>query len=139
MNIDSNYFNKNDRSNDVKMVASNFDAILKSSSYTLAHEDRELLNADEMRGVRMLLEITKPEHIINKENILSTVIVFGGVNISENITAKRKLDEAAILLKQDPESEENKRNFKRLKNLVSMSYFYDSARKFAKLVSLESQ
>ena len=36
---------------------------------TLEKEDIDLLNTDEMRGVRMLLEITKPEQILEKENI----------------------------------------------------------------------
>ena len=56
-----------ERSNEVELVASNLEAILKSSTYKLAHEDIDLLNTDEMRGVRMLLEITKPEQILEKE------------------------------------------------------------------------
>ena len=43
-----------ERSNEVELVASNLEAILKSSTYKLAHEDIDLLNTDEMRGVRML-------------------------------------------------------------------------------------
>ena len=39
-----------ERSNEVELVASNLEAILKSSTYKLAHEDIELLNTDEMRG-----------------------------------------------------------------------------------------
>ena len=61
---------KKERSNEVELVASNLEAILKSSTYKLAHEDIDLLNTDEMRGVRMLLEITKPEQVIEKENII---------------------------------------------------------------------
>jgi len=78
-----------ERSNEVELVASNLEAILKSSTYKLAHEDIDLLNTDEMRGVRMLLEITKPEQILEKEKIISTVIVFGGVHISEEITSQK--------------------------------------------------
>ena len=42
----------------------NLNLILDSNSYKLAHEDINLLRRDEMRGVRMLLEITKPELIL---------------------------------------------------------------------------
>ena len=77
------YTFEKERSNEVELVASNLEAILKSSTYKLAHEDIDLLNTDEMRGVRMLLEITKPEQILEKEKIISTVIVFGGVHISD--------------------------------------------------------
>ena len=100
-----------ERSNEVELVASNLEAILKSSTYKLAHEDIDLLNTDEMRGVRMLLEITKPEQVIEKENIISTVIVFGGVHISEEITSKRRLDDAEKLISSNPKSKSFKEKY----------------------------
>ena len=38
----------------------NLNLIINSDTYKLAHEDIDLLSRNEMRGVRMLLEITKP-------------------------------------------------------------------------------
>ena len=70
-----------DLSENQALVADNLRAILTSEAYRRAHEDASLLQSDEMRGVRMLLEITKPEAILNELNIQSTVIVFGGVNV----------------------------------------------------------
>ena len=128
-----------ERSNEVELVASNLEAILKSSTYKLAHEDIDLLNTDEMRGVRMLLEITKPEQVIEKENIISTVIVFGGVHISEEITSKRRLDDAEKLLSSNPKSKSLKINFERLKNLYSLSHYYSAARELSKIISLDSK
>ena len=64
------------RSDDPELVRKNLELIISSNNYQLAHEDRELLNSDEMRGVRMLLEINKPEKILEEQNILSTIIVF---------------------------------------------------------------
>ena len=98
------YTFEKEKSNEVELVASNLEAILKSSTYKLAHEDIDLLNTDEMRGVRMLLEITKPEQILEKEKIISTVIVFGGVHISEENSSKRRLDDALKLLTKNPKS-----------------------------------
>ena len=128
-----------ERSNEVKLVASNLEAILKSSTYRLAHEDIDLLNTNEMRGVRMLLEITKPEQVIEKENIISTVIVFGGVHISEELASKRKLDDAEKLLSNNPKSKSSKIKFERLKNLHSLSHYYTEARELSKLISLDSK
>ena len=128
-----------ERSNEVELVASNLEAILKSSTYKLAHEDIDLLNTDEMRGVRMLLEITKPEQVIEKENIISTVIVFGGVHISEEITSKRRLDDAEKLLSSNPKSKSSKINIERLRNLHSLSHYYSEARELSKLISLDSK
>ena len=128
-----------ERSNEVKLVASNLEAILKSSTYKLAHEDIDLLNTDEMRGVRMLLEIRKPEQVIKKENIISTVIVFGGVHISEEISSKRRLNDAEKHLSSNPKSKDLKLNVERLKNLHSLSNYYSSARELSKLISLDSK
>ena len=55
------------RSDDLDLVSKNLELIISSSNYQLAHEDRELLNSDEMRGVRMLLEINKPEKILKSK------------------------------------------------------------------------
>ena len=139
MNDKIKYDFEQERSNEVELVASNLEAILKSSTYKLAHEDIDLLNTNEMRGVRMLLEITKPEHVIERENILSTVIVFGGVHISENITSKKRLDDAEKLLSSNPKSKFLKENIERLKNLHSLSHYYSKARELSKLISLDSK
>ena len=56
----------------------NLNLIIDSDTYKLAHEDICLLNRNEMRGVRMLLEITKPDLILEENKILSTIIIFGG-------------------------------------------------------------
>ena len=128
-----------ERSNEVELVASNLEAILKSSTYKLAHEDIDLLKTDEMRGVRMLLEITKPEQVIEKENIISTVIVFGGVHISEEIALKRRLDDAEKLLSSNPKSKSLRINIERLKNLQSLSHYYSAARELSKLISQDSK
>ena len=42
----------------------NLNLIINSDNYKLAHEDIGLLSRNEMRGVRMLLEITKPDLIL---------------------------------------------------------------------------
>ncbi len=128
-----------ERSNDIKLVEDNLQLIISSSSYHLAHEDLALLNSDEMRGVRMLLEISKPEQILEKENILSTVIVFGGANIVDKLSAKQKLDEANRLLQKHPKSNHLHRRVNRLNKLYSMSNYYDSAREFSRIVSSENQ
>ncbi len=128
-----------DRSNDIELAKKNLQLILNSNSYHLAHEDLELLNSDEMRGVRMLLEISKPEQILEQEKILSTIIVFGGANILDSLSAKKKLEKANQILKKFPDSSKQKRKKDRLEKLFSMAHYYDSAREFSKIVSRESQ
>ena len=117
----------------------NLNLILDSNSYKLAQEDLNLIRSDEMRGVRMLLEITKPELVLEEQNILSTIIVFGGAKIVEDSSAQSKVDEVKNLLEKSPQSIKLKNEFKKLKNLLSMSHYYDSAKEFSKLASINNQ
>ena len=67
----------------------NLNLIINSDTYKLAHEDFGLLSRNEMRGVRMLLEITKPDLILEENKILSTIIIFGGASITEESNIKK--------------------------------------------------
>ena len=127
------------RSEDQELVRKNLELIISSSNYKLAHEDRELLNSDEMRGVRMLLEINKPEKILEEQNILSTIIVFGGASLSDKSSIDHRIELAKNSLTKDPSSSNLERELTRLKNLQSISHYYDSAREFAKIVSRQNQ
>jgi len=69
----------------------NLNLIINSDNYKLAHEDIGLLRRNEMRGVRMLLEITKPDLILEENKILSTIIIFGGASIAEELNKKSEL------------------------------------------------
>ena len=127
------------RSDDLELVTKNLELIISSNNYQLAHEDRELLNSDEMRGVRMLLEINKPEKILEEQNILSTIIVFGGANLSDKSSIENRLELAKNSLTRAPSSSNLQREITRLKKLQSISHYYDSAREFAKIVSRQNQ
>ena len=127
------------RSDDQELVRKNLELIISSNNYQLAHEDRELLNSDEMRGVRMLLEINKPEKILEEQNILSTIIVFGGASLTDKSSIENRLELAKNSLTKDPSSSNLQREITRLKNLQSISHYYDSAREFAKIVSRQNQ
>ena len=117
----------------------NLNLILDSNSYKLAQEDINFLKNDEMRGVRMLLEITKPELVLEKQNIMSTIIVFGGAKILEESIIQHEIDDVKNSLEKFPESIKLNNKFKKLKNLRSMSHYYESAKEFSKLASVNNQ
>ena len=125
------------RSDDPELVRKNLELIISSNNYQLAHEDRELLNSDEMRGVRMLLEINKPEKILEEQKILSTIIVFGGASLSDKSSIDHRIELAKNSLTKDPSSSNLKRELTRLKNLQSISHYYDSARESSRRLSPE--
>ncbi len=117
----------------------NLNLIINSDSYKLAHEDIGFLSRDEMRGVRMLLEITKPDLILEANKILSTIIIFGGASITEESNTKKRVKNIKELIKKNPTSILLKRNLSRLENLLSMSHYYQSAMEFSKLASINNQ
>jgi len=124
---------------DVALVAENMEQILGSPSYLLAQDDPALLTKEEMRGVRMLLELGKPELALQADKIHSTVIVFGGTQIVERTTAERRLSEARRTAEAAPGDRKAARAVERAERLVEYSHFYDAAREFAKLVSIDNQ
>ena len=117
----------------------NLDAILTSPTYRIAHEDHDLLNSNDMRGVRMLLEITKPDLHLETAGIESTIIVFGGARIVDKDTAAVKLAQAEQRLSKHPDSSSLKRALTHAQHLVDLSRFYDAARDFAFLASQHGQ
>ena len=121
------------------IAKSNLEAIMHSSTYQIAHEDQQLLNSDEMRGVRMLLEISKPEQHLELAGITSTIIVFGGARIVDPDNAKKQLAEAQQLLKQNPESISLNQRVRSCEGLLGLSRFYNAAKDFAYLASKYGQ
>ena len=112
---------------------------MHSPTYQIAHEDQQLLNSDEMRGVRMLLEISKPEQHLELAGITSTIIVFGGARIVDPDNAKKQLAEAQQLLKQNPKSISLNKRVRSCEGLLGLSRFYNMARDFAYLASKYGQ
>tara|TARA_B100001094_G_C18027875_1_gene718542 strand:- start:139 stop:1050 length:912 start_codon:yes stop_codon:yes gene_type:complete len=126
-------------SDDQNLIAQNLDQIIASDTYKLAHHDLDLLNSPSMRGVRMLLEISKPELQLEEAGITSTVIVFGGARVQERSAAESCLAESLDAVNADPNSKLLQRRVEQARKLLELSGFYDSAREFAFLASRYGQ
>ena len=66
----------------------------QSPSYRLAFQDLDFLLRDELRPVRLQLELLKPELILQEKEIESTVVVFGSARIPDPETAPANLEAA---------------------------------------------
>ena len=88
----------------------------RSPSYRLAFADDDFLCRDELRPVRLQLELLKPEMLMTEYGIESTVVLFGGARIP----APANKDKA------------------RTKTLADLSHFYDVARTFARTLTERS-
>ncbi|SEN31071.1 LOG family protein [Palleronia pelagia] len=88
----------------------------RAPAYRLAFADDDFLCREELRPVRLQLELLKPEMILNEQNIDSTVVLFGGARIP------------------DPANKATART----QTLADLSRYYDEARDFARLMTLRS-
>ena len=114
-------------------------ALLKAPAYRLACEDMELLTRDEMRPVRLQLELAKPELALRDEQIESTIVVFGSARTLPPDVAQQKLAAAEAALEEDPEHSGLQANLRRAEKQLEQSSYYQVARDFAKLVSSSCQ
>ncbi len=105
-----------------------------TTSYIKAYEDVELLKHDDLRPVRMELETLKPEIYFRKKGVTDTIICFGSARIAEPAIAKKNLETAKKELAKKPKDKVLQQKVKTAKGLLSLSKYYDEARKFAKLV-----
>jgi uncharacterized protein (TIGR00730 family) len=113
--------------------------LMRNSSFIRADKDPDLLQRDELRPTRLLLEYLKPELGLQDAGIESTIVVFGGTRIMEPAVAKRNLMKAKAALKKQPQDIECKRRLSVAKRLMKTAPYYDVAREFAGLVSGSQQ
>ncbi len=117
----------------------NLQKILHSPSYRVAYQDIDFLTDPRMRAARIELELLKPEFTLQRYNIASTIVVFGSTRLPEPAVAQRELDRARARLAETPDEPRRRRTLARAERLADRSRYYDIARRFAALVSAESQ
>lgn len=109
--------------------------ILRSPSYRVAYQDLDFLTDPKLRPTRMELELLKPELAFERENIRSTVVVFGSTRIVAESEARELVRKAEVALRADPDNPKLLRAYSRLNRLLEKSRYYELARRFAYLVS----
>jgi hypothetical protein len=117
----------------------NLERILHSPSYRVAYKDVDFLSDPKMRAARIELELLKPELIFEREEVGSTIVVFGSTRIPEPSVAAKQLEETQARLAETPNDPRRRRALVRLEKLAAKSHYYDMARRFAALVSSEGQ
>ena len=110
-----------------------------SSSYIPADRDTEFLQRDELRSVRLGLELLKPELIQTDEGIESTIVVFGSARLKEASAAQQELHQAEVEAARAPRDPVCQRRVAIAKRQLELSKFYDVAREFGRLVSSTCQ
>ncbi len=88
----------------------------RAPAYSLAFTDDDFLCRDELRPVRLQLELLKPQMLLDEAGVESTIVLFGGARIPEP----------------------SKKDSARTKTLADLSQYYEEARKFAQIMTKRS-
>ena len=88
----------------------------RAPAYRLAFADEDFLCREELRPVRLQLELLKPEMMMTEYGVESTIVLFGGARIPEP----------------------SKKDSARTKTLAGLSEFYEEAREFSRLMTEKS-
>ena len=86
----------------------------RSSAYRLAFADKDFMTREELRPVRLQLELLKPQMILDELGIKSTIVLFGGARIPADV--------------KDAKTPE----------MASLVPYYDEARRFSKAITERS-
>ncbi len=111
----------------------------ESASYRLAYTDDQFLLRDELRPVRLQLEVLKPELLQQEQGIRSTVVIFGSTRIPDPPSAERRLREAEALAAAKPEDERLTRELAIARRIVAKSHYYEEARTLGHIITTQSQ
>ncbi len=91
------------------------------SAYRLAFTDSDFLLREELRPVRMQLELLKPEMVQAEQGIESTIVIFGSARIVSRDVAQRLVDDATAAGNDDA--------LRIAKRHLAMSRYYEEARR----------
>jgi uncharacterized protein (TIGR00730 family) len=88
----------------------------RSAAYRLAFADPDFIMRDELRPVRLQLELLKPELLMSEYGVESTIVLFGGARIPEPAHRDRA----------------------RTETLAGLSQHYEEARRLARMMTERS-
>ena len=113
----------------VAEVPSRYDG--PGSAYRLAFTDTQFLLREELRPVRMQLELLKPELVQQEQGVEATIVIFGSARIQPPEQAEATLRKARAA--------GDATAIRRAETGVQMSRYYDEARRFAAIVTERSR
>ena len=101
------------------------------SSYRLAFTDERFLLREDLRPVRMQLELLKPELILQEERIVATIVMFGSARLVPMDVAEERLSKA--------KSGNDQPAIARARMALHMSRYYEEARQLSSLITAASK
>ncbi len=108
--------------------------IVAHPSYRPADRDPDLLELDELRPVRLVLEYLKPELALRDLGVQATIVVFGSTRIREPGLAREGVERARAALLARPGDRELERRLRVAEQILARSPAYEVARELGRIV-----
>lgn len=101
--------------------------------------DTEFMEQEEMRAVRLKVELQKVEHELATKNINNAVAFFGSARAQSIEVAKKNHQDVVEKLKVDGNNPDLHFELKKCERMLEHSLYLEEATKLAKMVSCDSQ
>ena len=109
--------------------------IMDNPSYQVAYKDLDFIGSEDLRPVRLHLELLKPEKMMEEAGIHSSVVVFGGTQVASKEQADALVAAAKAKLAANADDADAQRELVRANNVLKKSRYYEECREFARLVT----
>ncbi len=113
--------------------------LMENPAYVNAYEDLDLMNRDELRPIRLQLELLKPELVQQESNILSTIVVFGSARMPDPETAAADKDRLQAAADASPQDSKAQTALAQARQRLKQARYYAVAREFGRIVSSSCQ
>jgi uncharacterized protein (TIGR00730 family) len=110
----------------------------QSTAYQLAYADDDFIQTDEMRGVRLLLELSKPEITLREHNIHHTIVLFGSARIPSPEQADKHMRDVLERLTLRPDDTTLREAKRQAEKQQQRTRYYREARALAEKITRES-
>jgi len=110
----------------------------QSTAYQLAYADDDFIQTDEMRGVRLLLELSKPEITLREHNIHHTIVMFGSARIPSPEQADKHMRDVLERLTLRPDDTTLREAKRQAQKQQQSTRYYREARALAEKITRES-
>lgn len=114
--------------------------LMASASYRLAYDDRDFMLRDEMRPMRLMLELSKPDLVMSEQGIDHTVVMFGSSRVYDLARAEAEVAQLECECQADDgQNELLAAELRKAKIALEYAYYYEQARKLASMISERSR
>ncbi|PWJ20259.1 TIGR00730 family Rossman fold protein [Jannaschia seohaensis] len=108
--------------------------ILHASNYRLADRDVAFLNRSDNRGLRLQLDYSKAETLLEEHGVAHSIVVFGSTRVPEPLAAQRAVEALERKAAGAPDDAALSKRLTIARRVLEKSRFYEVARDFGRIV-----